>query len=290
MTTGNTYTDILADSLDQVLTSARLIREYPARMPGLVEKHTLGQGTGLSWREISLAQITASSISESTEFDNPQQLSDTLFSITPSVVGIETLITDRVRERIAKASWARVGALAQNGIQRQKDSDGLTVFGGASTTLAGAGTTLTAGHIAAAVYRISSNTTEPANPPFFFVGHGFQLKDLWDEITAGIGTYPVPTGMSGDAYRQSWRGSVAGADAHEDGNITIDSNADAGGGVFAKEAIVLVQGRSPWIEKERKQIGGGAWAIFHYDEYAYGERSSGNWLYRILSDATNPTS
>jgi len=27
-----------------------------------------------------------------------------------------------------------------------------------------------------------------------------------------------------------------------------------------------------------------------YDEYAYGERSAGNWLFEVISDATTPTS
>jgi len=29
--------------------------------------------------------------------------------------------------------------------------------------------------------------------------------------------------------------------------------------------------------------------LYHYDEYAYGERSSGNWLYEVISDALAPT-
>ncbi len=76
---------------------------------------------------------------------------------------------------------------------------------------------------------------------------------------------------------------------HEDGNITISSNA-AKGGVFSKDALVLVQGHSPRSETERRPaIGGGASAVFLYDEYAYGERSAGNWLYEVISDATTPT-
>jgi hypothetical protein len=41
---------------------------------------------------------------------------------------------------------------------------------------------------------------------------------------------------------------------------------------------------------ERKQIGGGADAIFHYDEYATAERGGGVWMFGLLSDATVPTS
>ena len=30
--------------------------------------------------------------------------------------------------------------------------------------------------------------------------------------------------------------------------------------------------------------------LYLYDEYAYGERSAGNWLFEVYSDATAPTS
>ncbi len=37
-------------------------------------------------------------------------------------------------------------------------------------------------------------------------------------------------------------------------------------------------------------VGGGGNKVFTNDEYAYGERSSGNWLRSVISDATVPTS
>jgi len=84
---------------------------------------------------------------------------------------------------------------------------------------------------------------------------------------------------------------VGGVFMAVDGNITIDSADDAKGAVFARESIVLVQGRSPWAKELRNEkLGGGATEYLLYDEYAYGERSTGNWLYEIYSDATAPTS
>ena len=53
----------------------------------------------------------------------------------------------------------------------------------------------------------------------------------------------------------------------------------------------MIQGRAPRVEtKRRPEIGGGATSMYHYDEYAYGVRSSTNWLFEIQSDATAPTS
>ena len=238
-----------------------------------------------------MAQLTAQAITETTILDNPQQISDSLRTITPTVTGIQTLITDRVASRLNPKAYAQLGSLAQNAIQRKKDEDGLTVLDGATTSLPGAGNTLTSGHIAAAVYRISSNETEPGNPPYRCVLHGFQIKDIFDEIVIGIGTYNVPEGLTARVFAEGFRGQIANAQIYEDGNISIDDDDDAKGGVFAQEAIILVQGRSSRATSVRREdIGAGATVVYLYDEYAYGERSAGNWLYEILSDATAPTS
>ena len=291
MASGDTITQSLADSLDTVVASARQVREYEGVMPNLVDKVTLGEGTGLSWREVDMAQLTAQAITETTILDNPQQMSDSLRTITPTVTGIQTLITDRVAARLNPKAYAQLGSLAQNAIQRKKDEDGLTVLDGATVSLPGAGTTLTSGHIAAAVYRISSNTTEPGNPPYRCVLHGFQIKDIFDEIVIGIGTYNVPEGLTARVFAEGFRGQIANAQIYEDGNIEIITGDDAKGGVFAQEAIVLVQGRSSRATSVRREdIGAGATVVYLYDEYAYGERSAGNWLYEIQSDATAPTS
>ncbi|MFX1476174.1 MAG: hypothetical protein ACFFCO_11945 [Promethearchaeota archaeon] len=291
MASGYTTTDALADSLPTVISSARQIREFEGVMPQLVDRVTLGEGIGLSWNEVSLAQLSAQLITETTLLDNPQQMSDTMLTVTPTVIGIETLLTDRVAARISKNAFAKTGGLVQNAIERKKDEDGITVLDGATTALCGAGSTLTSGHIAAGVYRITSNATEPGPKPIRCVLHGYQIKDLYDELVAGVGTYVTTEGPTATVFRSGWTLPIAGCEVYEDGNISIDSSTDdAKGGVFSQQAIVLVQGRTPRVETERKQIGGGATALFHYDEYAYGERSAGNWLYEICSDATAPTS
>jgi len=294
MAAGWTTTGSLADSLDDVRSSARITREYEGVVPQLCDKKTLGEGIGLSWQEITYAQLTAQAVTENTELDNPQQIADSLMTVTPTVVGIETFITDRVRARISKIGFAQIGTLGQNAIQRKKDEDGLTLFAsGATTSEPGAGVTMTSSYVASAKYNISSNATEPGNPPYFCVLHGFQIKDIFDELVAGVGTYAVPEGITARVFQEGFKLPIAGASVFEDGNISIDSSADAIGGVFAKEAIVLVQGRSPRVVDVRNEKrGGGGFHVYHYDEYAYGERPSAGygWLYRMTSDATAPTS
>jgi len=294
MAIGWTTTGSLADSLDDVRSSARIVREFEGVVPQLCDRQTLGEGIGLSWQEITYAALTAQAITETTDLDNPQQVADSLQTVTPTMVGIETFLTDRVQARISKKGYAKIGQLGQNAIERKKDEDGLTVFAtGATTASPGAGATLTSGHVMAASYNITSNATEPGMKPIYFVAHGFQLKDIADEIVAGVGTYNMPEGPTARVFQTRYQLPVAGCEVIEDGNITIDSSADAIGGVFAKEGIILVQGRAPRVVTVRNERrGGGGNHVYHYDEYAYGERPSSayGWVQKIVSDATAPTS
>ena len=293
MATGNTTTDALADSLDDVRSSARIVREYEGVMQRLVTMERLGEGIGLSWQELSYDQLTAMAITETTESNNPQQIVDTLLSITPTMVQIHTVILDRVANRINKKGFAKLGQLGQNAVERKVDEDGLVVLDGATTSLGSSGTTATASYIAAAQSRIAGNTTEPGNPPYYAVLHPFVVKDFYDEIISGVGTYPIgdDSTLTGRVFKEGFKGMVSNAQVIQDGNVTIDGSTDAKGGVFAKEGIILVRGRAPNIKVLRNEkIGGGASEVLHNDEYAYGEKSAGNWVYELYFNATAPTS
>lgn len=292
MAGGWTITGSLEDSLDDVRSSARIVREQEGVMPQLVEKQTLGEGIGLSWQELKYDQLTAQAITETTDLDNPQQIADSLISVTPVVVGIETFLTDRVQARISKIGFSKIGQLGQNAIQRKKDEDGLVLFASATSNAdPGQGQTLASGYIAAAKYNISSNTTEPGKPPYRCVLHGFQIKDLYDELVAGVGSYVVSEGPTARVFTTGFTLPIAGCEIYEDGNLEIPSGTgDAKGGVFAQEGILLVQGRAPRIISVRNEKrGGGGNHVYHYDEYAYAERLS-NWVYLMESDAAAPTS
>lgn len=292
MATGETHTGSLTDSLPSILASARIVREYAGVNKKTCDQVSLDANTGLSWQEISLAQISAQDITETATNNNPQQIQDTLLSATPSMSQILIKITDRAMRRIASVVKAKIGPLAMNAMARKKDEDYVGLFSTFSTTASpGAGNPLSFGHIAAAVSNIGSNTTEPSSGNIFSVLHGFQIYDLQNEIVAGVGTYTVPEGMTAEVFRMGFRGTVAGSNVMEDGNITIDANADARGATHSREAVVSVSGMALKTETRRDpSFGGGADELFITDEYTFVERSAGNWAYAHLSDATAPTS
>jgi len=289
----NTTTSSLSDSLQTIINEARITQQTDGVMSKLVDNKKLGEGIGLSWNEISLANLTAQSVTETTELDNPQEISDTIFTITPTQIGIHTVVTDRVKARIASSVYAKIGQLGMKACLKKADQDGITAIDGATTQLCGAGVTMASGYITAAAERIRGNSTEPFGSGVINgVFHSYQIKDLKDELIGGVGTYVVTEGITAKVFTDGTLvGKIGGVNVFEDNNITIDSSDDAKGGVFAKEALVLVTGRSPrGVEVRNEKLGGGATEYLIYFEYAYGESSAGNWLYEICADATAPTS
>jgi hypothetical protein len=290
-----TSSDSLADSLNTVVASARQVNEYEGVMTQLVDVRRLSEGDGLDWREISLAKLTAQGITETTDLDNPQEITDALITVTPTGVGINWFITDRAVRRVSKITLAQIGGLGMNAMIRRKDTDGLTQLDSFSGEQPGAGATLTTGHISAHVVNVRGNTTEPWNGPVAMVAHSFQYHDVYSDLVSGLGTYPIPEGPTARVF-QGGVMTLAGintAGLFTDDNLQIDGNDDAKGGVFASGtggAIVLVEDAVLKAEtKRRPERGGGGDEFFLYHWYAYGERLD-SWGREVYSDATAPTS
>ena len=289
MAVGNTLTGTLADSLDTIVASARSRREFDGVVPQLVDRVDLDANSGLDWKETLFEQLEAQAITEQTELDNPQAYSDSAITIRPQMVQIQTFISDKVRRNLNAKSLAQMGKMPGQAMMRKRDEDGLTALDGSTTQLGTANTPVVTGDVAAARYRITSNATEPGNLPISAVFHGFCIKDFYDELVAGMGTYPVPQGSTATVFASGFNLPIANVSVVEDGNIAIDGNADAKNFVFAREAWVLVNGMTLRTETRREpHIGGGGDSLFITDEYAYGERSPGNWSFEVIGDATAP--
>ena len=188
-----------------------------------------------------------------------------------------------------------MGQLAGNAMRRKKDEDYLSLYSAFATTASpGTGNPLSFGHVTAAVANIRGNVTEGAEDEVYFIGHAFQIKDIQDEILAGVGTYTVPTGMTETVFKRGFMGSIAGANVFLDNNITIDATPDANGAVHARKGVVAVQGMALRTETRRDpSFGGGADEAFITDEYTFIERTSAGtqvFAQRLFSDATAPAS
>jgi hypothetical protein len=294
MASGDTFLAQVEEGLNTTVASARQRREFPIDiMPKLSDRQNLSEGTGTAWSEFLVENLTAQNYGETDVIDNPQQLESSLLSATPQLAAIQTFIGRRVRARLSPKAFASFGTLGMNGIQRKKNTDGHALFASATTTLGTTGTTATHGHILAAARRIRVDATEPGPEPISAVLHGYTIHDLQTEVLSGVGTYPVPAGMTADVFRMGFKGSIGDVLVWEDGLIAVDSTPDTRGGVFSSGpggAFILVQGLSPWTEtKDRPEKGYGGVDVWLKDEYVYVERSPGNWSFGHIADGTAPT-
>jgi hypothetical protein len=292
MATGETTTGTLADSLPVIKASARIVREFEGTWMRTTDRHDLASGTGLNWEEVTLDQLAAQDITETTNNQNAQQIVDSLLQVEPTMTQILLKITDRTYRKIAAVVKSKFGSLAGNAMARKKDEDYLALFSTFSTAVQpGTGVSFAYGYIASAKNRISSNATEGAVGSISTILHGHVIKDIQDVLVSGIGTYNIPVGLTEEVFRRGFAGSVTGSNVYEDGNldITINTN-DARGATHAREGVVAIMGMSIKTEMRRDPaFGGGADEIFMTDEYAFAERTS-VWAYAHLSDATPPTS
>ena len=294
MAGGDTFLAQVDEGLNTTVAAARQRREFPTDiMPKLSDRQTLKAGTGTAWSEFIVENLVAQNYGETDVIDNPQQLDASLLSGTPQLVAIQTFIGRRVQARLSPSAFAQFGSLGQNGIQRKKNKDGHAMFASATTTLGSSGTTATHGHILAGARRIRVDATEPGPEPLAAVLHGYTIHDLQSEVLSGVGTYPIPAGMTADTFMRGFKGNVGDVSIWEDGLIAVDGTPDTVGGIFSSGpggAIILVQGLSPWKEmKDRPEKGYGGADVWLKDEYVYIERSAGNWLFGHKADGTAPT-
>ena len=172
---------------------------------------------------------------------------------------------------------------------RKKDTDLIAIAQSATTDLGTAGQPMESGFVAAAVSRINSNATEPWDGPTATVLHGYQKKDIQDELVAGIGTYTVPLGLTADVFLRGWSGATLyDSELWTDGNISVSSADDAIGFTFANGAggaIVHVEGAEARMITDRKEnIGQGAEIMYATDDYGNGVRQQA-WMFAYTTDA-----
>ena len=297
MPIGDTTTSALADSLNDMVSSARVVRRFVGAVQGSVDVQQLGENMGLDWKEVRIENISASSGTETQDEVAFQQIQDTPFSVTPSVSYAAVRITDRVRARLSTVALAQMGGVLQSAIQNKVDVDGITQLGNFSLGVGAAGTVFTHGHASALITEIrNGQTTEPYPPPLpiSIIMHSRTWHALQSQVAAAIGTENIPDGITAEVFRSGigLLGTIYGGRAVADDNITIDSGIDMVGAGLGRDAVVLVKGR--WgggsltaLRNEKRPEP--ADELILREEYAYGERRD-VWGKTATFDAATPTS
>lgn len=269
-----------------MLAESRYTVENKPVMKQLVKNVTLGPHGGADYRIPKYGTVSAGALTRGVDMNQGQMLSDSLQTITPSEIGLQVILLDHLIRTVRDDIPAIAGKLMGEALARKLDQDGITMLDGFSTALGSAGTALTWEYVAAAESAISGDT-EPAPGPIYGVFHTHQLHPLAKDL-APAGTYPIPTGISQEVIEKGFvYKSIAGVPLFRDNNITKDSSNDAKGGVFSKEALILVMVGMPGLTKLHDDSLR-AWELNQVWEYAYGEYRD-SWGREMVFDAITPT-
>ena len=140
--------------VDTVIAEARRTQMHRTVMEPLVHTYRVSKGAGDRLEIPKFGTVTAGALVEGTDMTNPQTLTTTKLTITPGEVGAQIVVTDRAL-RTAREDMSRAaGRVLGDAIAQKLDKDLLGLLDGFSTSLGGAGTNITMGHLRAAVSRL----------------------------------------------------------------------------------------------------------------------------------------
>lgn len=291
----------LGDTIPTIIEKALLTSQFNAVMAGLSWNKDKRNRPGSTVNIPYFDEVTANVLQEGIDMTGSETMADTNVQITLNEVGAKIILTDNAIEDDQEEVKSIAGKILGQAMEKKRDLDLIEIMDNATTSLAGASTTLTMGHIAAAKALLAGNATSaggPAPMPYVCVIHPFQTLDLVDVLTpvgpvfesASIGYNTISTAFTDDILRNYTIGRLFGMNILEDGNIPVESGtSDRKGGVFAMGeggGIVLVTARDWDIRPERDESLRG-WELNCVGRYGVGQYKAG-WIVELYSDATTP--
>ncbi len=301
---GVTGTSQIDAAVEKFLAESRYQRqERPGVMRSSVKVERLPKNAGTLVNIPKFGQVTTYALTEGVDMTQAQQITDTNMQITPAEFGAQVVLTDMMLDMVRDDFFNVAGRILADSYERRLDqtlSDDLDNF---SVALGSAGAALTIGLHMAAEAAISYDAPadgsagrgdEPAPEPFYAVYTPAQLHSLRKTLDLPI---QVSSGTPDNAQAQHIRGTfrgefkVAGLSATIKSSINLskDTSDDAKGGVFSKEAIILVEhGDRASVEKERDASLRG-WELNYVGRWGRGEYEDG-WGREMLFDSSKPTS
>jgi hypothetical protein len=291
-----TTTSVLADTIATVIEEARFTEQYKEVLSKLCWRINQPGHTGSTVNLPYFGTVTANALTEGVDMVSPQAMTDTNVRLTPAEVGAQILLTYKLGRDNQEDVIRAAGRILGDAMLAKRESDLAEQLDDATTSLIGAGSSLTLGAIAAAWALLSGNALSaggPAPKPYVMVHHPFALLDMVDVFTptlAQAGETGVGGGSLADATLRNYTiGRIFGMDVYESGNISIDSGKDAKGGVFAAGrggGLVLATAKE-WDVRPEDDESLRATELNIVGEYAVGEYLAG-WMVELYCDADDP--
>jgi len=291
----------LGDTIPTIIDKAQLTSQFSAIMAGLCWNKDKRNRPGSTVNIPYFGIVEAGVLTEGVDMIQSETMEDTNVQITLNEVGCKIILTDNALEDDQEGVQSIAGKILGQAMELKRDLDLIEIMDAATTNLAGASTTLTMGHIAAAKALLAGNPVSargPAPMPYVCVIHPFQTLDLVDVLTpvgpvfesASSGYNTISTSFTDDILRNYTIGRLFGMNIIEDGNIPVEAGtSDRKGGVFSMGeggAIILVTARDWDVKPERDESLRG-WELNCVGRYGVGEYCPG-WIVELYTDSSTP--
>jgi hypothetical protein len=307
VTTGGYDTATPADitgSIDQAvakyLAEARYtLQERPGVVKSSIRVETLPENQGPYLNIPKYATVNAIALTEGVDMSIASQITDTMMSIQPTEFGAQVILTDMMLMTVKDEFFRVAGRILADGYDRFQDQTLVDDFANFSGTIVGASGFLNFGYLMAGQTRIkyagpaaatAGRGGEPGPDPITAVVTPSQSHALKKTLVGAIGaasnTQPVPA-IERASYGEMY--DVGGVTVKTDVNISKNTDDDATGAIFSKEAMILAElGGGPTAERQR-DASLRAWEINFVGRWGRGEYNDA-WGYGIFADSIMPTS
>jgi len=260
-------------------------------MVGLVSDFKLspGEDTGIFPK---VGQVNVGVLNEGEEMSNEQDMGLSTLSAQTNEVGGYIILTTRLLNRTARSAgnlFSVVGKQFGDAKARLMNTDILGLFSALNggTNLGTAGIPFSATNATAAV---SIAKTQKMGSDLAMVHHPNAVMRLARDLsTIGTGqTRPLPAGYSAEMLSKVWSGyRVWDVPVFETGDITRDSDDDAVGAIFDREAMAILRSGVPNNYREFKNRRR-SWELGFVSEWIAFELDDTMGA-PITADAVNPT-
>lgn len=244
-------------------------------------------GRGYADRKVGVWNSAAVSIKpEGDDYTGATEFEKSLLAtFTPQVRMSQFILTDEMKQT-DDVDNVRTGAVRElaSAIAEQIDIDMLALFAGFSKVKGTANNPLTIAIMAAANSTLRNQKVRGQRNA---VLHPYQWHDLWIELGQPVATKVLLGDVANQALMDFYVGDWMGLRFFISANIAADSNADAYGAVFTREALAYDQREAFALEAER-DASRKAEELNASVGYAVGELRDVAGV-AILTDVTEPT-
>lgn len=280
----------------------------------LFHKEALPDKQGRVLNQPKYGEFEAYDAAEGIEVDNPQKLSTTNWTVEPTEIVAQFLLTDVAARVGGENHLSNAGRILGEAMAKKVDKKGLAIFkdgdakGNAFGTTHALGTvgsnsattTITVPHVNAAVARLEGNS-EPTPKPIRMVLRAEQMRKLLNAVAPVSGTNAIYGGISEEVLKQYLKhdfklfGLEGGFITPNIDRISTsstpvvgDANTYAVGAIFSPESIWYVPVDAMTVEKERR-MKARSWLYQASHTFGYGVYNE-KWGVKMSFEAADPTS